>query len=502
MTILWPAIKGFSVETAGNIIDRDSELTLYFNLPDAPCFAEGFPRNSRTRMHIDFRDGKADLFAVQKYVADKLLGVDTVSVSKYGSGMAGHVDTGSGSFLAWIGDDNRMIDPLEADRMFHCERPILQNCETVEMAFKGRRDMILFTGKRIVFVDIQGFLGMGKKIEYISVPWTTVSAFSVRTAGSWVDKDSEMCLWLDFDDVFNPRRANEDDPPPPPIPRRSWIEIDFQKDKVDVMVIHRYLSERCMRTNHKLKPFNSPVSSQVFTPLPPDTTTNLMDWIGNNAAAIDSDAVNEQFHQAGILQEDEHVAFAFKAGRDSLYFTTKRLFVIDVQGMTGKRKEYMSVPLDMIQSWSVESAGHFDRDMEFKASFKGFWGNDVKQDLRKGKADIIAIQNFIAHYVIGSADASAALKYAQTYKSAGGMDKLMGYISNNAYCQDPVKMTETLRESPALLQADESVERVFKFGRDTFILTTKRIINIDKKGMTGKSVEYASYPLMYNKAFW
>lgn len=95
--------------------------------------------------------------------------------------------------------------------------------------------------------------------------------------------------------------------------------------------------------------------------------------------------------------------------------------------------------------------------MEFTATFKGFWGNQVEQDLRKGKADIIAIQNFIAHYVIGSADASAALAYAQTYKSTGGMDKLMGYISNNAYAVDPAKMTEALRQSPALLQADESV---------------------------------------------
>lgn len=151
-------------------------------------------------MKIDFREGKADLFSVQKYVADKLIGMDTVPVSMYGSSMEGHVDSGSGSFLAWLGDDNRMIDAVEADRKFHTDPPLLQNCETVEMAFRGRRDMILFTGKRIVVVDIQGFLGMGKKVEYLTIPWKTVSAFSVRSAGSWVDKDSEMCLWLDFDD--------------------------------------------------------------------------------------------------------------------------------------------------------------------------------------------------------------------------------------------------------------------------------------------------------------
>lgn len=120
------------------------------------------------------------------------------------------------------------------------------------------------------------------------------------------------------------------------------------------MVIHRYLSERCMRTNHNLKPYNSLVSNDLLAPSPPETMTNLMDWIGNNASAIDAAAVDEQFHESGILQDDEHVAFAFKTGRDSLYLTTKRLFLIDAQGITGKRKEYMSVPLDMIRVWSVE----------------------------------------------------------------------------------------------------------------------------------------------------
>jgi len=354
LTILWATVKGFSVETAGNIFDRDSELTVYLNIPTEHSRAEGFPRNHHTRMKIDFRDGKADIFAVQRYFADKVLGMDTMSSSKYGTTMAGYHDSGSNSALAWLGDDNRMIDATVADRQFHLNPSILQNCETVEMAFKGRRDMMLFTGKRIIFVDVQGFFGLGKKVEYISLPWTTVTAFSVRTAGSWVDKDSEMTLWLDFDDVFNPMRDNEDDPPPPPIPRRSHLEIDFQKDKVDVLVVHRYLSERCMRVNgHDLRPFDSPVSEELLHPSPPATLEGLMNWIGNDAAAIDSDAVDNQFHDAGILQVDEHVAFAFKTGRDSLYFTNKRVFIIDVQGFTGKRKEYISIPFDSIRAWCV-----------------------------------------------------------------------------------------------------------------------------------------------------
>lgn len=257
-----------------------------------------------------------------------------------------------------------------------------------------------------------------------------------------------------------------------------------------------FITERCMRTNHSIKPFNSPVSTEVLS------TQNLFDWIGDNAQSIDPEAVDEKFHEEGVLQGDEHIAFAFETGRDHLFITSRRIFVVDIQGMTGKRKEYMSVPLDMIRSWAVESAGSFDRDMEFKAYFKGYWENKVEQDLRKGRADIVAVQSFIAHFVIGSADGNAALKSAQTVQAPSSMDKFAGFLANNAYAEDPVFITETLRTSPAFLQADESVEAAFKCGRDTLLVTTKRVIVIDTKGMTGKSIEYTSYPLMYNKAFW
>ena len=118
-----------------------------------------------------------------------------------------------------------------------------------------------------------------------------------------------------------------------PIPRKSFLEIDFQKDRVDTLVIHRYMSERMMREDgHKIKPYTSLVSPELLIPsASPEARQNLLDWVGDNAQAIDAAAVNEKFHEAGLLQHDERVAFAFKTGRDSLYLTNKRLFVIDVQ---------------------------------------------------------------------------------------------------------------------------------------------------------------------------
>jgi hypothetical protein len=82
------------------------------------------------------------------------------------------------------------------------------------------------------------------------------------------------------------------------------------------------------------------------------------------------------------------------------------------------------------------------------------------------------------------------------------MDKLLSFLNNNATIEDPALMTETLRTSPPILQEDESIDAAYKCGRDLFIISTKRIIVIDRKGITGKSTEWKSFPLMYNKAFW
>lgn len=140
--------------------------------------------------------------------------------------------------------------------------------------------------------------------------------------------------------------------------------------------------------------------------------------------------------------------------------------------------------MDVIRSWSVESAGSFDRDMELRVWFKGFWNNKVKQDLRKGKADIFAIQSHIAHFIIGNADGKTALANAQAYKPTpkDGATTFLGYL-NDAHMKDPLELTSTLRSEPALLQEDESIDAAFKCGRDLFLISTKRIIVVDKKGM-------------------
>ena len=109
--------------------------------------------------------------AIQKFIANKLLGQDTVAASTHAVSAVGP-DTGSGSLFSWLGDDSRMIDAARVNQQFHATPPILQESEHVEMAFKGRRDLTLFTTKRLLFVDLKGW--SGHKVNYVSVPWTTV----------------------------------------------------------------------------------------------------------------------------------------------------------------------------------------------------------------------------------------------------------------------------------------------------------------------------------------
>lgn len=61
---------------------------------------------------------------------------------------------------------------------------ILAANEEVESAFKLVRDLIVFTDKRLLMVDKQGLTG--KKVDYHSVPYKSISHFSIETAGTFV----------------------------------------------------------------------------------------------------------------------------------------------------------------------------------------------------------------------------------------------------------------------------------------------------------------------------
>jgi hypothetical protein len=58
---------------------------------------------------------------------------------------------------------------------------ILAPEERVERAYQLIRDMFVFTNRRLVFVNYQGLTG--SKVEYQSIPYRSITRFSVETAG-------------------------------------------------------------------------------------------------------------------------------------------------------------------------------------------------------------------------------------------------------------------------------------------------------------------------------
>jgi hypothetical protein len=100
---------------------------------------------------------------------------------------------------------------------------------------------------------------------------------------------------------------------------------------------------------------------------------------------------------APILIDGEAVYLSFKGMRDSVVFTNKRLITINVQGLTGKKRDYSSLPYSKIQAWSIETAGAFDLDAELELWFSGL-GN-VRLDF-KGRVDIRTIGQLIGQHVL------------------------------------------------------------------------------------------------------
>ena len=69
---------------------------------------------------------------------------------------------------------------------------LLVEGETLVRGFRIIRDLFIFTDKRLILIDKQGITG--RKAEYHSIPYKSISHFSVETAGTF-DMDAEMKIY-------------------------------------------------------------------------------------------------------------------------------------------------------------------------------------------------------------------------------------------------------------------------------------------------------------------
>ena len=116
-----------------------------------------------------------------------------------------------------------------------------------------------------------------------------------------------------------------------------------------------------------------------------------------NLKPIKVDSVRSEVN--GLLIGGEEVIFAFQTIRDQLVFTNKRIIAIDVQGLTGKRKSFSTMPYSKVQYFSIQTPGFAEifADSELFLMFSS--GFTAKFEF-KGQVDIGMIGRMISEYVL------------------------------------------------------------------------------------------------------
>ena len=119
--------------------------------------------------------------------------------------------------------------------------------------------------------------------------------------------------------------------------------------------------------------------------------------LGNAGVANPTELLNDY---SNLLAENESIEVGFKLFRDVFIFSNKRLILVDKQGITGSKVEYISIAYKSISRFSIETAGHFDLDAELK-----IWvSSEVTPSIRKKfnkQVNIYDLQRILAQHVLG-----------------------------------------------------------------------------------------------------
>jgi len=123
----------------------------------------------------------------------------------------------------------------------------------------------------------------------------------------------------------------------------------------------------------------------------------ILDGLLGNASELSPEKLQKELEP--FLIPGEQVQIAYKIIRDGFVFTNKRLILIDKQGVTGSKVEYMSVPYKSIIRFAKESAGTFDLDAELK-----IWLSSTHEPIVKKfnkSANINDVYAMLSRYVLG-----------------------------------------------------------------------------------------------------
>ncbi|RYC66290.1 PH domain-containing protein [Spirosoma sordidisoli] len=117
-----------------------------------------------------------------------------------------------------------------------------------------------------------------------------------------------------------------------------------------------------------------------------------------NAGAVSPEELNRDYNR--LLAEGESIEIGFKLFRDVFMFTNKRLILVDKQGLTGRKTDYLSVAYKSISRFSIETAGDFDLDAELKIWVSSELKPSIEKKFNKS-VNIYELQKVLAKHVMG-----------------------------------------------------------------------------------------------------
>lgn len=123
----------------------------------------------------------------------------------------------------------------------------------------------------------------------------------------------------------------------------------------------------------------------------------LFSAILGNAGAVSQEELVKKYGQ--LLIENEEIELGFKIIRDTFIFTSKRLILVDVQGITGSKTEYKSITYKSISRFSVETSGSFDLDAELKIWISSEAQPSIKKQFNKS-VNVYEVQKVLAHHIL------------------------------------------------------------------------------------------------------
>jgi len=100
---------------------------------------------------------------------------------------------------------------------------------------------------------------------------------------------------------------------------------------------------------------------------------------------------------SALLVDGEEIVDAYKSFRDGVVFTNKRIIAVNVQGITGSKKDFTSIPYKNIEAYSVETSGTFDLDSELEVYVSSV--GKVRFEFT-GSTAIVEISKYISNNIL------------------------------------------------------------------------------------------------------